>query len=251
MLEHIVKLKHYLFPSTKNSELGEASIFRRRGLWDDHDFLDSFAKGNQIEGEVIFGRDERFWQMLQFYKKCQSLEGETAEAGALFGLSSYLMCHEELRSNPGFDGSSHHVYDSFLGLSKPSTEDLAGEGAGNQIMKEVAIGSDSKYPFLEKTQKTLHEFPGIHFNKGWIPDVFEGQATRQYRFVHIDLDMYEPTYLALNFFYLQLVKGGCIVIDDYGFVNWPGAKTATDQWAAENGAQVLPLFTGNAVIFKE
>ena len=104
--------------------------------------------------------------------------------------------------------------------------------------------------FLERTRSVLAEFPEIDFNVGWIPEVFATAPERRYRFVHIDVDLYAPVKASLEFFYPQLQPGGLIVIDDYGFTNWPGAKKATDDFAAAHGAPVISLTTGNAIMMK-
>jgi O-methyltransferase len=67
----------------------------------------------------------------------------------------------------------------------------------------------------------LSEFPFVHLYKGWIPSRFIEVEDRQFSFVHIDVDLYEPILDSLNFF-PKLVKGGVIVFDDYGITQFPG-----------------------------
>ena len=88
------------------------------------------------------------------------------------------------------------------------------------------------------------------FHEGWIPEVLDSLEERRYRFVHLDLDMYEPTYACLEYFYPRLVEGGVIVLDDYGFLDWPGCKAATDKWCEEHNQAAVLLPTPNAVIVK-
>ena len=225
------------------------------GLWGDNDYLEALKNGHRLEQGPILGRDRRFWHMIEFFKAVQNLDGQTAEAGCLYGLSSYLICHYERRKVNGYDGSTHHMFDSFIGLSRPVDSDLAGKGGGNvHIQKNLSRPPGKrkgKIGFLDRTRTTLQDFPQINYYKGWIPELFNGIEKRDYKFVHIDLDLYEPIYHSLNYFYPQLVKGGCIVLDDHGFPDWPGAKLAADQWAQENGCNLIRLMTGNAAIFKQ
>ena len=126
-----------------------------------------------------------------------------------------------------------------------------GDGKKNRLMKNGCAQNETfKSNFKNRTKATLHEFPNVNYYMGWIPRVFENTPIRIYKFVHIDLDLFEPLYHSLDFFFPQLVSGGCIIIDDYGFTSWPGAKMATDQWAKENGCSVIRLITGNAAIMK-
>ena len=250
----IDKLKKKLRKATKKKTAPPADFedfLAKSRKWEDKTYWEIFKKGLRLDGTPILGRDRRFWQMAQFFKSVQHLEGQTAEAGCLYGLSSYILCHYELLRDSSYDGASHYLFDSFKGLSPPVDSDLTGRGKENRvIMKILARNEEPKDDFLERTQTTLQDFPRIHYYKGWIPEVFAAVGKRNYKFVHIDLDLFEPIYHSLHYFYPQVVSGGCIVIDDYGYPKWPGAKRATDQWAEENGCQVIPLMTRNAVIFK-
>ncbi len=224
----------------------------KSGLWEDQEYLETLQNGIRLDLGPIQGRDRRFWQMLQFLKAVQHLEGQTAEAGCARGLSSFLICHYMQKTGTGYDGSTHHIFDSFRGLSMPVESDLAGNRSKENEYFQTAASRpiESKKSFLKHTQATLQDFPGIHYYEGWIPEVYTDTEKRDYKFVHIDLDLYEPIYHSLNYFYPQVVSGGCLVVDDYGFSTWPGAKLATEQWAQENGCNVIPLITGNAAIIK-
>ena len=52
----------------------------------------------------------------------------------------------------------------------------------------------------------------------------------KFSFVHIDVDLYEPTMKSLEFFFPRLVKGGIIVCDDYNSNIFNGAKKAWDKY---------------------
>ena len=213
-----------------------------------------FEYGLKLDGTPEYGRRERFYSMVQFYCSTSDLSGETAEAGCLFGLSSFLMCGYERLKNPQFKGNGHHLFDSFVDLSKPSPEDLTGSLSNpilSAVVERYAEGvPDETRHFLERTQNTLVEFPEIEYHKGWIPDIFRDHDERTYRFVHIDVDLFAPTFDSLAYFYPRLVTGGVIVVDDYGFVNWPGVKKAADRFCRSNKIPIIPLITGNAVIVK-
>ena len=47
-------------------------------------------------------------------------------------------------------------------------------------------------------------------------------------FLHLDMDVFEPTKLVLNLLYSKIVKNGVILIDDYNYVN--GATKATKEF---------------------
>jgi hypothetical protein len=96
----------------------------------------------------------------------------------------------------------------------------------------------------------LADYPELTYNVGWIPDVFIGIPQRRYRFVHVDVDLYMPTKASLEFFFPQMVPNGVIVVDDYGFTSWPGAKQAVDELCAAWRVRLISLTTGNAILLK-
>jgi hypothetical protein len=222
----------------------------------------SFIEGIRLEGLPAQGRDLRFWQLIQHFLSVRHLEGEIAEAGCLRGLSLYLLCKYEARANNGFKGEGVHAFDSFLGFKRINQKDRQSNGGLNrfltQLESKIVSGSmeinDPKdfvnNPLFLAFKKTTAEFPEISVNAGWIPYTFKTQPERKYKFVHIDVDLYEPIYDSLSFFYPQLAKGGKIVIDDYLFKDWPGAKKATDQFCQENGIYLTAMSCGSAVIQK-
>jgi len=70
--------------------------------------------------------------------------------------------------------------------------------------------------------------------KGWIPDSFgEEHAGRAYAFVHLDVDLYEPTKASLEFFYARMPQGGVIVVDDYASATFPGARLAVEEFLSD------------------
>jgi len=216
-------------------------------------FEKGLALSDTLNGNPFLAPKARFYNLIQFYCSTFDLDGDTAEAGCLFGLSSFLMCGYERQRNASFTGKGHHVFDSFIGFSAPAKEDIR-EDIKNPIidnlLKEQEQGGRRQRSFLKRTKRTLSEFPDIQYNVGWIPKVFENIPDRKYRFVHVDVDLYEPTYASFEYFYPRLVSGGVIVCDDYGFVSWAGAKAAVDKYCTAKNISVIKLTTGNAAIIK-
>lgn len=70
-------------------------------------------------------------------------------------------------------------------------------------------------------------------------------------FVHLDVDLFEPTSHALKFLYPRLNPGGAIIVDDYRFTTCPGAKTAVDEFAEQTPSCFgLPMLTGQYIVLK-
>jgi hypothetical protein len=85
---------------------------------------------------------------------------------------------------------------------------------------------------------------------GWIPDRFPEVDDRCFSFVHIDVDLYQPTLDSLEFFYPRLSTGGIIVLDDYGFGTCPGATAAVDSFMRDKAEPIVNLSAGGAFLMK-
>ncbi len=57
--------------------------------------------------------------------------------------------------------------------------------------------------------------------------------------LHLDTDIYDPSAVVLEHFWPKLVKGGILVLDDYGF--FPGETKAVDEYFKEKDAKISKL----------
>lgn len=214
-------------------------------------FNEIYDRGLQVTGTPeAKRRRERFYNLVQFSFLSSELDGLIAECGCWRGLSSFILCHHLKRGTPSFDGSGYHIFDSFKGLSKPTHLDALSESVVAELTKKFGHLEGAFAASLPDVQSALAEFPGIEYHEGWIPSVFDTIPEGQYRFVHIDLDLYEPTRASLEYFYPRLVNGGLIVCDDYGSLLWPGAKQAVESFSIESNVPFIRVSTGQALIWK-
>lgn len=187
-----------------------------------------------------FGEDHglnahRRYALRELLRLTSDVAGDTAECGVYKGCASYIVLKAgEKSAHPRI----HHLFDSFDGLSAPSEEDGSYWQSGDLAIPE------------EKVKQNLHEFPNIRFHKGWIPDRFNDVADRRFSFVHVDVDLYEPTRDSIRFFYDRLSPGGILVCDDYGFMTCPGATEAIDEFLADKPEKMLGLPGGGGFFIK-
>lgn len=199
-------------------------------------------------------RRARFYNLIGFLKQTADLEGGVVECGCWKGLSSYLMTAYIRDSKLEFKGEHYHIFDSFEGLSQPTSEDVIdyklvdkqGDRKGSFFKSAGAYNAN-----LLDVKNVLKDFPAITFYQGWIPQVLPKFSAEKLKFVHIDLDLYEPIIGALEFFYPMIVRGGVVVCDDYGSLYWPGAKKAVEEFAEKHRVKFIALSTGQAVFIKE
>jgi hypothetical protein len=179
-------------------------------------------------------RRDRFWSLVRFLDATAGLEGSVAECGCFRGLSSFLLCRRLKSEDADFDGNGYRIFDSFAGLSEPGQEDDFDDALPNAEMLRLTSVPGNFAASLADVKRALAEFPQIQFFPGWIPDAFPAETDTRYRFVHVDVDLYQPTRDSLEYFYPRLVPGARMVCDDYG---WPGARKAVDDFCARVGVQ--------------
>ncbi len=244
-------LEQYAFSLAKSGKHDESQVIFGRlnsvlGASDDDDLAFHAAYNEAMIATTTHPtliRRRRFHALWREVESCLDLPGTVAECGVLRGLSSHLICTRIAAGRPDFQGEGYFVFDSFEGLSEVQSEDTDGLEEGSTL--PVVAGAYSHA--LEKVQENLSRFPEISYFKGWIPSRFNDVSDSDFRFVHVDVDLYQPTRDSLEFFYPRLVKGGKIVCDDY---NWPGAKKAIDAFCSELGIRVRTTEHHQAIIVK-
>jgi hypothetical protein len=212
----------------------------------DGQFDDLYLEGLFVTGTPPkpLRRRDRFRRLLQEFGRVLLLQGLVAECGCASGLSSFLLCSRLKQHDRSFDGTGYEVYDSFQGLSEPQPKDALEPGADELVAQSLVAG---KFAFsIERVQQSLSGFPKVTYGPGWIPQAFP-KDERQYRFVHVDVDLYQPTRDSLEYFWPRLVPGGVLVCDDY---NWSGAKRAVEEFAAESRAKFSVTPHTQAVIVR-
>jgi hypothetical protein len=173
----------------------------------------------------------RFNSLLQIVEHVVKgkIDGEYAECGCWKGHSSYLIC--KTLSLNGYN-KTYHIFDSFEGLSEklPIDKHLRYEFSQEKIKEERRFFAATQ----EEVLRTLSGFNFVKLYKGWIPERFDEVKDLHFAFVHIDVDLYQPTLDSLKFFYPRLLKGGAIVVDDYGLTGYPGCKKAIEEFLSDN-----------------
>lgn len=189
-------------------------------------------------------RRHRHYTLVQLLKNAPINEGDVCELGCWRGLSAYQLAHH-LQST-GFQ-ETFHIFDSFQGLSKYDDIDIP-EGNVQDLEKKQTQFACS----LEIVQSNLKDFNFIEYHQGWIPDRFNDVLDKKFSFVHIDVDLYQPIHDSIQYFYPKLVKGGVMVFDDYGYVQFPGAKKAVDQCLSDfQNPFFVALPSGQAFLVKK
>lgn len=215
--------------------LGGFVVGEDHKLWlKDREFIDTckrLSPGNYYS-------QERKFMLRELVRYVRNLEGAMAECGCYEGASAYFMARE-------LPGIPLHLFDSFEGLSTPSEIDKPAKD--DQLPWQEGDLRTS----LETLQNNLAEFDNVYIHKGWIPECLNVVAGEKFRFLHIDVDLYQPTYDSLVFFYPRMIPGGIIILDDFGFENCQGAYKATMDFMESKPEMIVHSPTGQGIIIKE
>ena len=165
----------------------------------------------------------------------KKIEGAIVECGVWKGHSAYILSSLLKKSEIK---KEFFIFDSFEGgLSDKVEED---KNKRYNLSKEQIMSEKLSFSSTEEQVKvTLSVFKNISYYKGWIPERFSEIKDKKFSFVHIDVDLYQPTLDSLKFFYPRLNSGGAIVIDDYGISQFPGARKAVDEFLTANNPSFI------------
>jgi hypothetical protein len=208
------------------------------------DFFINYLHINKItEGKDSLSKRIRFFSLYQTLKNIINKypNENIVECGCFNGCSTYIIA--KLLEKNNFK-EKFYIFDSFEGLSNFAKEDLT-INKKHQPIKNYFKTNEKKFNDLFK------QFPFISIKKGWIPSRFDEIKDKTFSYINIDVDIYQPTRDSLEFFYLRLINGGCIHLDDYNLREWPGNKKALDLFLNNNEVSFfyqLPL--GGAFIIK-
>jgi O-methyltransferase len=164
-----------------------------------------------------------------------NIAGDIVECGVWKGGSIMATARALLR----LDDTSRRLwlFDTFAGMSAPTAEDVSVCGISAEEDHKgtyLRVGLDQVRSAVLSTGYPPEQ---IRFVQGKVEDTIPGQAPEQIALLRLDTDWYESTRHELIHLFPRLVRGGVIIIDDYG--HWRGARKATDEYFALNNVVVL------------
>jgi O-methyltransferase len=176
------------------------------------------------------------------YLVANRIPGDVVECGVWKGGSMMAIALTLLRLRA--DPRELYLFDTFEGMAPPTEGDVdfRGSDAASQLAQDTERkGGVWACAPLDETRRAVlstgYEPARIHFVKGKVEETLPAAAPAQIGLLRLDTDWYESTRHELVHLFPRLVKGGVIIIDDYG--HWQGAKKATDEYLAEHGIALL------------
>jgi hypothetical protein len=194
-------------------------------------------------------RVSKFATHLEVFKMVSRLAGDIVECGVFKGAS--LSRFIKLRSLFGNSFSKKIIaFDTFGDFpeahyepDKNKREAFIAEAGG------ISISKDELISILQK----LNLYENIELVEGniltTVPEYSASHSFLKISLLHIDVDLYEPTKVVLETLYPHVVRGGIVVLDDYGA--FPGANKAIDDFFKDGKVRIQQLPYSHAISFFE
>lgn len=160
-------------------------------------------------------------QLYMTVKRVEKIKGDIAEVGVYKGGSARII-------REASDKKNLYLFDTFNGLPPLSEKDKSPE------LKQGIYNYD-----LDEVKKNLQKYKNVYFYSGLFPFTITPVRSKIFSFVHLDIDLYESTLSALEFFYPRMSIGGIILSHDYP--NLIGVKKAFDGFFSKKREVVIGL----------
>ncbi|WP_166963673.1 TylF/MycF/NovP-related O-methyltransferase [Yeosuana marina] len=195
--------------------------------------------------EFTLTNPERIVSLIRAVKHIEKygIEGDIVECGVWKG-GSVMAALKSLESLKNFTRDIY-LYDTFEGMSEPTEVDksVRGESATKAFFNKDEIWNRIEcFSTLNEVENNISKinYPNekIHFIKGKVEDTIPNvKIPERIAILRLDTDWYESTKHEMEHLFPRLVKGGIIIIDDYG--HWQGCKQAVDEYLSENKIELF------------
>ena len=161
--------------------------------------------------------------------KENNIKGAFVETGTWTGGASAYALLSMMRNN---DVRDYWGFDSFEGMPKPTLEDgnHGAEWIGEDNFVVNNADRDACYDYLIATG---YDSEKVNLVKGWFQESLSKskELIGSIAILRLDGDFYESTKVAMTELYPLVVKGGVVIIDDYGY--FEGCRKAIHECAPE------------------
>lgn len=177
------------------------------------------------------------------YVHDKHIEGDIVECGVWKGGS--MMAIADTLLMVGDTSRDLYLFDTFDGMSEPTENDLDISGITARSLMDCSDKERSESIWCRATLDVVKEvlgnigYPGhkTHFVKGMVEKTIPGFVPEKIALLRLDTDWYESTKHEMEHLFPRLVKGGILIIDDYG--HWQGARKAVDEYFSKFNVKIL------------
>jgi len=177
-------------------------------------------------------RPPEAFTIIKYLEQTRNVQGDVCEFGVAQGETSALIANE-IR-----DGAKRlHLFDSFQGLSTPTKEDTLKDDIFELGTMEAYRGTMAFHKKLVISRLEEIGFPAERYSihEGFIEKTLDSNndLPEKVSFAYVDLDLFAPTKIALEFLNPRTEMGAVILVDDHGFFS-TGVETAVNEFVQQN-----------------
>ncbi|MGE5570152.1 MAG: TylF/MycF/NovP-related O-methyltransferase [Rhodospirillales bacterium] len=182
------------------------------------------------------------WQAVT-YVCSRGLPGDIVECGTWMGGNGMLAALALIEC--GDLDRRIWLYDTFEGMSRPTSEDVRHDGQSaapiweqHRTAREGSKWWQAPYDAVRRNMLSTG-YPGdrITLVKGKVEETIPGQMPKRIAVLRLDTDWYGSTRHEMVHLFPRLVQGGVLIVDDYGW--WRGSRQAVDEYLEQKRIRLL------------
>ncbi len=159
--------------------------------------------------------------IIELLKSVTELNGDVCEVGVYRGGTAKII-------SENINDCNLFLFDTFGGMPYYDLE--------KDKDWDVGTFNQTDYDMVSNLFKNK---PNVEVYKGIFPsETSHNIQDKKFKFVHLDVDNYQPYKESLEFFYDKMVPGGVILFDDYDCNCCPGANKAVDEFLSDKPEEV-------------
>jgi len=220
--------------------------YRQDGLYatchteflDEPKFVEAFRLGREAgilnDTPIHYRAYVACWAAL----KGRALDGDFVECGVYRGAMSRMIVHYlDFETLPQ---KRFYLLDTFSGIPLESLSE-------EELRSRRPAEYDESY---ERVKETFRAYPNVTIVQGMIPHTLAQVPSERIAYLSLDMNAAAPEIAAAEYFWPKMASGAVIVLDDYGWPQHDVQRREFDAFAARHGVKVLPMPTGQGLIFK-
>lgn len=198
-----------------------------------------------LNGFPIYARRttiKKFLAHYELFRKTIDLPGDIVELGVFRGQSLMTFANFLEAHNIGDRTKKVWGFDNFSGFT-----DLTPKDGPDYDQSHKCEGGFSPEKYYKELLDAIEIFDKDRF-VSWkkrieliegnveetIPNFVKSNPGLRISLLHFDIDMYSPTMVGLEYLLPLVVRGGIVVFDEYGILEWSGESSAVEEYFAKH-----------------
>jgi hypothetical protein len=214
--------------------------------------MSSFDYENNFYFTCDYTRMAKWAAHYEFFKMTWELPGTIVESGLFKGISfiRFAMFRKMFGNNHSKKMIGFDVFDEF-----PESTFRGDQLYIDRFLSEVGTRKSIDKDELMRILKEKGVDENLELVKGdickTIPKYIEKEPSLKISLLNLDPDIYEPSVTTLEYLWPRIVKGGVLILDDYG--KFTGETTAVDEYFFDKDIKIkkFPFCQYPSYIVKE